>query len=593
MTIRPPCFPAALCLICLAVFPASAAGQGAVGALRRLLESGRVPAERQGAIVEMICERGDADDLAFVFALVGKPDALQPAVRRNVVELLTDAATTRHVQPSGDLSGLITLIEREAAGADYRLQIAAIRLAAAWKLSAATRALQALALHDQANENLRCAALDALVAIGGASSQPTLERLAQRGVSAKIRVAAVAALARTDLVAGSALAAEILAESDPATDVGPLLDSLLGRREGAEQLAQALARQPPSADTAKRALRHMYSVGRSDQALSDLLSKAAGIALDAPPPAQAEVARIAALVSQQGDAARGEQVFRRGDLSCQKCHAVSQAGGSVGPDLSPVGAMSPVDYIVNSILNPNLAVKEQFVTRRVLTANGEVFTGILVDRDDQKLRLRDAAGKLQVIPTDVIEQEGEGPSLMPQGLTKFLTQQEFLDLARFVAELGKPGPYALRQSPGIQRWRVLQNPGAALTSDVPDSELLRGQVLEAPAEAWTTAYAMVGGRLPLAEMTRQRPAVLYLQGEFQVTQAGAVALEIACSEPRHAWIGAEPFVNPTRIERLFPAGKQVVTLRIPLGPAVVEPSLQVDISRPMGSTAQVQAVNGM
>src|SRR5262245_9833748 len=96
----------ALCLAACALFTPSATGQGTVGALRRLLESGRVPPERQGTILEMICARGEADDLAVVFDLVNKPGALAPEMKLKVLELLTDAAVTRKVRPSGDLSPL-------------------------------------------------------------------------------------------------------------------------------------------------------------------------------------------------------------------------------------------------------------------------------------------------------------------------------------------------------------------------------------------------------------------------------------------------------------------------------------------------------
>jgi putative heme-binding domain-containing protein len=584
---------ALMALATATVLPSAAIAQGAASSLRRLLESGRVSAERQGTIVEMICTRGEADDLAFVFKLVEQPAGLQPQVRRRVVELLAEAATTRKVKPSGDLTGLAKLISGEQATKDRRLQVAAVRLAAAWKLMEVENDLRAIATDGQADGGLRQAALEGLVAIGSPSSRHTIEQLAERGDSMRIRVLAGAALAQSDVDAGAAVAAEILAKTGPQDDIGPLLDALLGRKDGADKLAAALEVQPPPADAAKLALRHIYSVGRSDQALSDVLSKAAGIALDAPPPSQDEVAKIVAQVTATGDAARGEKIFRRVDLSCLKCHAVSQAGGSVGPDLSAVGSISPVDYVVNSILNPNLAIKEQFVTRRVLTTEGQIVTGIQVDRDEQKLRLKDATGKIVVIPADEIDQEGEGKSLMPQGLTKFLTQQEFLDLAKFISELGKPGPYALRKSPGIQRWRVLKEPGPELTREVPNVEILREHVLDTPAAAWTTAYATVAGNLPLAELIRERPAILYLLGEIDVTQAGPVSLDLACTEPTQAWLDAEPFEAAKHIERALAAGRHTLTLRVEVAAAASEPALKVDVARPTGSPAQAVAVNGM
>ena len=46
------------------------------------------------------------------------------------------------------------------------------------------------------------------------------------------------------------------------------------------------------------------------------------------------------------------------ELNCIKCHAISGAAGGVGPDLSALGLSSPVDYVVNSILIPDQAIKE-------------------------------------------------------------------------------------------------------------------------------------------------------------------------------------------------------------------------------------------
>jgi putative heme-binding domain-containing protein len=275
-----------------------------------------------------------------------------------------------------------------------------------------------------------------------------------------------------------------------------------------------------------------------------------------------------------------------------KCHAVAQAGGSVGPDLSPVGSISPIDYVVNTIINPKLAVKEQFVTRRVLTADGEIVTGIQIDRDDQRLRLRDATGKIIVLPVANIAQEEEGKSLMPQGLTKFLTQQEFLDLARFVSELGKPGPYAIRKTPTIQRWRLLKNPAPELTQETPNVEIFREQVLDTPADDWQPAYGTVGGALLLAELTKQRPAVLYLQGELEVSEAGPVTINIDCTESAQTWLDAEPFESARQITRELSAGRHTLTFRIAVGDRS-EPTIRVELTKSSGSSAQFTVVGGM
>src|SRR5204862_353314 len=109
-------------------------------------------------------------------------------------------------------------------------------------------------------------------------------------------------------------------------------------------------------------LRAMYLAGRNDAALGNVVSKFAGI--DAAPraPTNAEVRRLIAEATARGDAARGEQVFRRADLGCMKCHAINKAGGHIGPDLGPLGESSPMDYIVISILDPSASIKEEYLT---------------------------------------------------------------------------------------------------------------------------------------------------------------------------------------------------------------------------------------
>src|SRR5690606_5918705 len=142
---------------------------------------------------------------------------------------------------------------------------------------------------------------------------------------------------------------------------------------------------------------------------------------------------------------------RRDDLSCLKCHAVSGAGGNIGPDLSAIGPSNPIDFLVASVLDPDAAVKEHYATQVVITTDGLIVTGIVADETDDRLVLRTAEGVDRSIPKADIELREKGNSLMPKGLVKFMTQDEFVDLVRFLSELGKPGtPYAVRSKPTLQ-----------------------------------------------------------------------------------------------------------------------------------------------
>jgi putative heme-binding domain-containing protein len=452
-----------------------------------LIESGRLPENRVADAVSMLLQRGGPDELAWLFAEFLEPNLDRKKIAGNqrgtIATGLVQAAVERGIKPAGSLDALRPILE----GPDRGLQIPAIKLAAAWRENSMIPALQSLAAGERAGGEQQRQAILALATLGTPEAKATIESLSAADRPEPLRLFAIAALARLDMAAAAVRAADVLAATPAQTSdtAGKLptemLDALLDRRDGPVKLAAAITARPPSADVAKMVLRHMYATGRTEPAVADALTKAAGIAANPPVPTQDEIVKIAAEVVAKGDPARGEVIFRRSEIACMKCHAIAKAGGNIGPELSAVGSISPPEYVVASILHPDASIKEAYVTRNIITDSGDVHTGILVDRDELRVRLRDATGKVITIPTAEIEEEVEGKSLMPKGLTTFLTQQEFLDLARFVSELGKPGPYAIRSTPTVQRWKVLENPPAdlakAAADTIPTDELFTKFVL--------------------------------------------------------------------------------------------------------------------
>jgi putative heme-binding domain-containing protein len=559
-----------------------------VGPLLKLYRSGKLPQERQPAVIEMICARGNEHDLRVVFEKLIDPAAMTPEARQKAIAGLTDAAGTRKVKPAGDLSDLAKLLDEN----DPKVRLGAVRLVAACHVAEATSSLRKLALDENSNQDLRRAAINGLVTLGGDASRETLAELAQKSASTQVRLQAAAGLAAFDVRFAANHSANVLTSATPQDDFTPLLESFFNRKDGSQELAASLKSVKLSIDVAKKLLRTMYSMGRSDAELSSVLSNAAGIAADAHPPKPEEVSALVQEVLEKGDPARGERIFRRADLSCMRCHSVSRAGGQVGPELSAVGGTSPVDYVANSILNPNLAVKEQYVTRMFELNDGKVLSGVVVDRDETRVRIRDAQGKLIIIPTADIDDETAGVSMMPQGLTKFLTHDELLDLIRFVSELGKPGEYAVQTIPRIQRWQLLANPAQELIAEVPHLDHLRQFVSGLGPEAWTSIYARVTGILPLEELRQaDKPTVVILRGEFDVKTAGVVAVHLENTERYQGWIDTEPTPSTSDFELTLQPGRHALILRVEISNRP-NPELSAAITHPAGSTARFEIIGG-
>jgi putative heme-binding domain-containing protein len=191
-------------------------------------------------------------------------------------------------------------------------------------------------------------------------------------------------------------------------------------------------------------------------------------------------------VARAGDPAKGEALFRRKETSCLKCHAIAGAGGQVGPDLSTIGSVAQIDYLIDSILDPNKAVKENYHSMVVVTRDGRSLTGIKVRQGPDDLVLRDGRPEVSIRRDD--QEQTMAGSVMPSGLADSLTSAELRDLVRFLSELGKAGPYAVTRGPVARRWRLIESPTTAVPRD--------------DDPAWAAAYSDVVGTLPLADLLR-------------------------------------------------------------------------------------------
>ncbi len=554
-------------------------------ALVKLLKSGRVPEGRLGTIVEMVGKRGGQADLSYLYDRVLDPKGFPAAIRVKAMSALAEAAVNRDLRPSGSLEKLAGLIPASGVltGPEGVLGREAIRLAGLWKIESTADRLVALARKPTTGDETRAVVLESLVGLGGRGRIDDLSR----DPDVLVSLPATAALAALDLASAATRAAEILPAAAAARrDVDSLVAAFLDRQGGSDALAQAIAKNPPPTDAAKLALRAVYSHGRSDPSLASALGKAAGIAADVKPPSPEELVAWVAEVAKKGDPRRGEAVFRRVDLNCVNCHSLAKAGGEIGPDLSAIGMSSPVDYIIRSILTPDESIKEQFHTLVVLTGEGQVYQGIVADKDDQRIVLKEASGQTRSVPVASIEEQKEGGSLMPKGLANLMTRGEFLDLVRFLSELGKPGPYAIRTTPTFQRYRALKPiPG--------DDEVeFRSRVMDAPDDQWTPAYAKVDGSLPLDEIKSPPGKPLYLRAEIEASTAGPVELVLDSAQGVTLWANDEPvpLTGSSTTLSLSP-GREKVTFAI--DPSKRESRLlRVEIKKPPGSEAEFTVVGG-
>jgi putative heme-binding domain-containing protein len=145
-------------------------------------------------------------------------------------------------------------------------------------------------------------------------------------------------------------------------------------------------------------------------------------------------ALVQAALARPGNAERGRTVFfDTAKSQCSKCHRIGDLGERIGPELTGVGSRFSRIHIVESILEPSRTVTPGFQTLTLALRDGRVLSGIKVSETETTLVLGDNQGQKHILAkTDIEEQKAQPQSTMPDGLTKPLTVDQFVDLVAFL-----------------------------------------------------------------------------------------------------------------------------------------------------------------
>jgi len=557
--------------------------------LVKLARSGKAgPSET--SILVFLASLGGPVELSLLIDRIASGSSRPIEERTRLLEALEQAMRQRGVRPDGDLQRLLPLLKEK----NEQLRIVAARLAGLWKLESARPQLLEMARAEKISEAERQAAVDGLAKLGGKASIEALEKLAGEEGPITRRRPALIALVPLDSKIAAQDACILLAKLRNESEATGIFEAFLQRKDGAALLAAALRDHKLPADIARIGLRMVRSTGRPDAGLAEALTKAGGLTFGARTLSAQEMQAMVADVARLGDPVRGEAVFRRKDQVCLKCHAIGGAGGQVGPDLSSIGASAPVDYLIDSLLQPNKAIKENYHSLLITTTKGQQYSGIKVHETETELVMRDAEDREISIPIKDIDERSPGGSLMPDGLTDTLTRSDLLDLVRFLSELGKVGPYAIGPQRVVRRWQALEPTREAWTF------LHLGGGLATPAKderglQWNSVYSTVAGLLPLADVPsfslgKEKHPVSLVRCQVDVTTAGPFLVRLNSTKGLKLWIDQNPVAVKETLEVNLPVGMHALTFVVDREER--REGLRCELEDKAGSSARVRVVGG-
>ena len=133
-----------------------------------------------------------------------------------------------------------------------------------------------------------------------------------------------------------------------------------------------------------------------------------------------------------GDAEGGKAVFRR---VCINCHKMGMEGANLGPDMTQVGKRLDGVKLFESIIYPNAAVEEKYLSTQILTNDGRSITGLLVSETPDEVVIYDGKERKAIRTADIDERTKLKQSSMPDGLAKTLAPTELLDVVTYLKSL--------------------------------------------------------------------------------------------------------------------------------------------------------------
>ncbi len=144
---------------------------------------------------------------------------------------------------------------------------------------------------------------------------------------------------------------------------------------------------------------------------------------------QKVLATYASAARVDGNAMAGKELFSE---HCSACHQIDSKGTNVGPDISDSRTKTPEALLV-AILDPNAAIDAAYVRYSLLTDDGRVLEGLMVDETADSVTLAQQGGERVTVRRDQIEElHSPGVSLMPNGFESQMNVEQMRDLITYL-----------------------------------------------------------------------------------------------------------------------------------------------------------------
>ncbi|MCA9436058.1 MAG: HEAT repeat domain-containing protein [Candidatus Omnitrophica bacterium] len=140
-------------------------------------------------------------------------------------------------------------------------------------------------------------------------------------------------------------------------------------------------------------------------------------------------------LNNDGNPKHGEELFMdQNGIGCVKCHSVGETGdAAIGPNLAGIGTKYEREELVRSVLEPSNRIESGYELTLIETFDEEFIDGIVQSETEREISLVNADGEaFTVKKEDVRDRRKSALSMMPNGLEKGMTLQDFADIIAYL-----------------------------------------------------------------------------------------------------------------------------------------------------------------
>lgn len=403
-----------------------------IPALNRLLAHNSSSSVEQAAMLAL----SGIDDVAAGRLLIGRffAASVDNDAKRRIIRQLGISTAGRWKLLSNDPSLNRLLTE---ALQTRSLQVTTIESIARCGLTRFNNEIMDLAVDDSTDDDIRAAAISTLGRLNHSPARKLAATLvnAARGrpSSGLLALIAIEASHRLSADNGIDLLSATLADSDMPLDIRRrslqlATESLAGVEQVLKQRGEGAF--PADLDSELTFLLHNHA----DRRVRQLAERSMPLSNSKD---EKIIHSASAVFALAGNAARGRQLFEtHKEAVCARCHRANGEGPLVGPDLASIGMKYGDKELLYHIQNPSGSINYSFVAHSFVLEDGRVLTGLVLDRNTDKVTIGIATGQRVSFSTSDIEEEApQSISLMPEGLVSSLSTQQVSDLVEYLLSL--------------------------------------------------------------------------------------------------------------------------------------------------------------